>query len=91
EVRATFKVPKAGTVAGCYMLEGKITRNSKVRVLRDGVIIFEGHLSSLKRFKDDVREVLEGYECGVGVADFNDIKEGDIIEAFVIEEVAREL
>lgn len=91
EVRAVFRVPKVGNVAGCYILEGKINRNSRVRVLRDGVILFEGSLGSLKRFKDDVREVVEGYECGMGVEGFNDIKEGDIIEAYTIEDVPREL
>ncbi|MGR6836112.1 translation initiation factor IF-2 [Syntrophomonas erecta] len=90
-VRATFKVPNVGTVAGCYVIEGKIQRNAEVRVLRDGVIIYEGKLASLKRFKDDAREVLENYECGMGIKDFNDIKEGDIIEAFIMEEVPREL
>ena len=91
EVRQVFKVPKVGTVAGSYMVEGKITRASKVRVLRDGVVIHEGSLESLRRFKDDVREVMEGYECGIGVANFNDIKEGDFIEAYIMEEVKREL
>ncbi|MGE5397891.1 MAG: translation initiation factor IF-2 [Chitinophagales bacterium] len=91
EVRAIFKVPKIGTVAGCYVSEGKITRNSNIRVLRDGVVVFEGKLASLKRFKDDAKEVLENYECGMGIEGFGDIKEGDLIEAYIIEEVAREL
>lgn len=91
EVRATFKVPKVGTVAGCYVTEGKITRNANARVLRDGVIIWEGKLASLKRFKDDVREVQENFECGIGLEDFNDVKEGDIIETYTIKEVPREL
>ncbi|MGE5454669.1 MAG: translation initiation factor IF-2 [Methylocystaceae bacterium] len=91
EVRATFKVPKAGMVAGAYITEGKITRQSQVRVVRDGVIIYEGKLSSLRRFKDDAKEVLTGYECGIGIDDLNDIKEGDTIEAFIIEDVPREL
>ncbi|QGT99213.1 Translation initiation factor 2 [Candidatus Syntrophocurvum alkaliphilum] len=91
EVRATFKVPNVGTIGGCYVIEGKIQRNSNVRVLRDGVIIYEGKLASLKRFKDDVREVAENYECGMGIKDFNDIKEGDLIEAYILEEVARNL
>jgi translation initiation factor IF-2 len=90
-VRATFKVPNAGTIAGCYVNEGKFLRNAEMRVLRDGVIIYEGKLSSLKRFKDDVKEVAEGYECGMGIKDFNDIKEGDVIEAYTIEEIPREL
>ncbi|TCS73164.1 translation initiation factor IF-2 [Effusibacillus lacus] len=87
EVRQTFKVSKVGTIAGCYVTDGKITRNSQVRVLRDGIVIFEGKLDSLKRFKDDVREVASGYECGLTVENFNDIKEGDVIEAFVMEAV----
>ncbi|MGI5880992.1 MAG: translation initiation factor IF-2 [Syntrophomonadaceae bacterium] len=91
EVRALFRVPNAGVVAGSYVIEGKIQRNSEVRVLRDGVIIYEGKLSSLRRFKDDAKEVMENYECGIGIKDFNDIKEGDIIEAYVLEEVPREL
>ena len=91
EVRQVFKVPKAGTIGGCYVLDGKITRNSKVRVIRDSVVLHEGSLESLKRFKDDVKEVAESYECGIGVDNFNDIKEGDIIEAFIMEEVKRQL
>ncbi|MFY9175353.1 MAG: translation initiation factor IF-2 [Peptococcia bacterium] len=91
EVRQTFKVPKVGTVAGCYLTEGKITRNSQVRVIRDGIVIHEGEIDSLKRFKDDAREVTAGYEFGVGLERFNDIKEGDILEVFMMEEVKREL
>jgi translation initiation factor IF-2 len=91
EVRATFKVPKAGVVAGCYVVEGKVTRNANIRVLRDGVIIHEGKISSLKRFKDDVREVQTNFECGIGIEGFNDVKEGDIIETYTIEDVPREL
>jgi len=91
EVRATFKVPKVGTVAGSYIVDGKITNKSKVRVIRDGVVIYEGEIGSLKRFKDDVKEVEQGYECGIGIENFNDIKVGDIIEAFTIEEVQRKL
>lgn len=91
EVRQTFKVSKVGTIAGCYVTEGKITKNAEVRVIRDGIVIHEGKLDSLKRFKDDVKEVLEGFECGLMVDKFNDIEEGDIIEAFVMEEVKREL
>jgi translation initiation factor IF-2 len=91
EVRETFKVPKIGTIAGCYVLDGKIIRNNKVRLLRDGVEIFNGGLSSLKRFKDDVREVDAGYECGIGLENFNDVKTGDIIEAYKIIEVKRTL
>ncbi len=86
EVRATFRIPGVGTVAGCYVTEGKIVRSAD-RVLRDNVVIYEGRLASLKRFKDDVREVAEGYECGIGIERFNDIKEGDIIEVFEMREV----
>ncbi|EIT1241712.1 translation initiation factor IF-2 [Staphylococcus pseudintermedius] len=89
EVRQTFKVSKVGTIAGSYVTEGKITRDAGVRVIRDGVVLFEGELDTLKRFKDDVKEVAQGYECGITVAKFNDIKEGDIIEAFVMVEVER--
>ncbi len=91
EVRQTFKVPNVGTIAGSYIIDGKMLRNADIRVLRDSVIIHEGKLSSLKRFKDDVKEVVDGYECGMGIRDFNDLKEGDIIEAFTIEEIARAL
>ncbi|NLN17979.1 MAG: translation initiation factor IF-2 [Firmicutes bacterium] len=87
EVRATFKVPNIGTVAGCYVTDGKIVRNALVRVLRDHVVIYEGKISSLKRFKDDVREVAEGYECGIGIERFNDIKVGDYLEAYEMQEV----
>lgn len=89
EVRATFKVPNAGTIAGAYVIEGKVTRNSSVRLVRDGIVIFEGNVSSLKRFKDDVKEVNTGYECGIGLENYNDIKEGDIIESYIIEEIPR--
>lgn len=89
EIRMVYKVPKAGNVAGCYVTEGKITRNSDIRLIRDNIVIFEGKIDSLRRFKDDVREVSEGFECGVGLEKFNDIKEGDIIEAFSMEEVKR--
>lgn len=91
EVRATFKIPKAGTIAGCYVLEGKITNSSNVRILRDGAVVYEGKVNSLKRFKDDVKEVFQGYECGVGIEKFNDIKEGDILEPYEMIEVKREL
>ncbi|GAV24537.1 translation initiation factor IF-2 [Carboxydothermus islandicus] len=91
EVRKTFKASKIGTIAGLYVLEGKITRSAKVRVIRDGIVIHEGNVESLKRFKDDVREVAQGYECGLTIEKFNDIREGDIIEAFTIEEVKRTL
>ncbi len=91
EIRQTFKVAKVGTIAGCYVTYGKITRNAKVRILRNGVIIYEGVISSLKRFKEDVNEVQQGYECGVGIEGFNDIKEGDSIEAYVTVKIKREL
>ena len=87
EVRNTFKVSGVGTIAGCYVLDGKILRNSQVRIVRDGIIVHEGVLSSLKRFKDDAKEVASGYECGVGFENFNDIKEGDRIESFIMEEI----
>ncbi len=89
EVRQTFKVSKVGTIAGSYVTEGKITRDSSVRIIRDGVVLFEGELDTLKRFKDDAKEVAQGYECGITIAKFNDIKEGDIIEVFVMVEVER--
>jgi translation initiation factor IF-2 len=90
-VREIFKVPKIGTIAGCYVLDGKITRNNKVRVIREGLEVFTGSLTSLRRFKDDVREVDSGYECGIGLENFNDIKVGDTIEAFKMVEVKRKL
>lgn len=90
-VRETFKVPKVGTIAGCYVLEGKITRNSRIRIIRDGIEIFTGALASLKRFKEDVREVDAGYECGMNIENFNDIKTADTIEAFKIVEIKRKL
>ncbi len=91
EVRQTFKISKVGTIAGCMVKEGKITRTAKIRVIRDGIVIKEGVLASLKRGKDDVKEVAAGYDCGVGVENFNDIKEGDVIEAYKIEEIKRTL
>jgi translation initiation factor IF-2 len=87
EVRQTYKVSKVGTVCGCYVLDGKIQRNCQVRVLRDNIVIFEGDLASLRRFKDDVKEVASGYECGMQVEKFNDIKELDVIECFVMEQI----
>ncbi len=90
EVRNTFKVSGVGTIAGGYVLDGKITRNSQVRIVRDGIIVHEGVLASLKRFKDDVKEVATGYECGIGIENFNDIKDGDIIESFVMEEIKQQ-
>jgi translation initiation factor IF-2 len=91
EVRAVFRVPKVGLIAGSYVLEGTIIRNARARVIRDGVVAYDGRIGSLRRFKDDVREVSEGFECGIGIANFNDVKEGDIIEAYEVREVAREL
>ena len=87
EVRQTYKVSKVGTVCGCYVLDGKIQRNCQVRVLRDNIVIFEGNLASLRRFKDDVKEVASGYECGMQVEKFNDIKDLDVIECFVMEQI----
>ncbi len=89
EVRQTYKISNVGTIAGCYVLDGKLTRNSQVRVIRDGIVIFETELASLKRFKDDVKEVAHGYECGLSLEKFNDLKEGDIIESFVMEEIKK--
>ena len=91
EIREVFKIPKAGTIAGCMVLDGKITRNTQVRVVRDGIVVHSGTLASLKRFKDDVKEVATGYECGLSINGFNDIKVGDIIEGYVQEEVKRTL
>jgi translation initiation factor IF-2 len=91
EVRETFKVPGAGTIAGCYVTDGKINRNAKVRLIRDGIVIFTGDIASLKRFKDDVREVASGYECGISIQNFNDVKVGDVIESFEIVETKRKL
>jgi translation initiation factor IF-2 len=89
EVRQTIKVSKVGTIAGSYVIEGKIVRDAGVRIIRENVVIFEGELDSLKRFKDDAKEVAKGYECGITIKNYNDIKEGDIIEAFVMEEIVR--
>ncbi len=89
EIRQTFKVSNVGTIAGCYVLDGKVTRHAGVRVIRDNVVIHEGKLASLKRFKDDAKEVAAGYECGLQIENFNDIKEGDMLEIFVMEEVKK--
>ncbi len=91
EVRETFKVPGVGVVAGCYVTDGKITRNSKVRLIREGIVIYDGELDSLKRFKDDVREVASGYECGLSIKNYNDIKIGDVIEGYEVVETKRKL
>jgi translation initiation factor IF-2 len=89
EVREIFRVPRVGSIAGCYVQHGTITRGSKVRFLREGTIIWKGTISSLKRFKDDVREVQAGYECGIGLSDFQDLKSGDVIETFDEREIPR--
>ncbi|HJL03454.1 MAG TPA: translation initiation factor IF-2 [Polyangiaceae bacterium LLY-WYZ-15_(1-7)] len=91
EVRATFGIPKVGTIAGCMVTEGKVVRSAKARLVRDGVVVWDGKISSLKRVKDDVREVANGFECGIGLENFNDIKEGDVIECYEVEEVAATL
>nr|WP_300004568.1 translation initiation factor IF-2 [Tissierella sp.] len=89
EIRATFRLPTGNSIAGIYIVNGKITRNSKIRLLRDDIVIFEGTISSLKRFKDDVREVASGYEAGIGLDGYNDLKEGDMLEAYILKEVQR--
>lgn len=91
DVRNTFSVPKIGTIAGCFIADGKINRNNLVRLIRDGKIVYEGKIGSLKRFKDDAKEVASGFECGIGIENFNDVKVGDVIEAYVKEEITREL
>jgi len=90
EVREIFRVPKIGAIAGCYVRSGVVTRGTKVRFLRDGVIIWKGSISSLRRFKDDAREVREGFECGIGLSDFQDLKPGDLIETFDERQIVRE-
>ena len=90
EIRDTFKVPGVGVVGGAYVTEGKVVRNAQIRLVRDGIVIHEGKIASLKRFKDDAREVAQGYECGIGIESYNDIKEGDIIECFQMEEIKRD-
>jgi translation initiation factor IF-2 len=89
EVRATFRVPKLGQVAGCMVLEGTIKRNASARLVRDGTVVYETTIGSLRRFKDDAREVAAGFECGIGLDGFQDVKEGDIIQAFELKEVER--
>ena len=89
EVREIFSVPRVGKIAGCYVTNGTITRGSKVRFLREGTIIWKGEISSLRRFKEDVREVQSGYECGIGLSDYQDLKNGDVIETFEEREIAR--
>ena len=89
EVRQTFKVSGVGTIAGSYVTDGKITRNAQIRLVRDGIVVHEGEIDSLKRFKDDAKEVADGFECGIGIANFNDVKEGDVIECYIMEEIER--
>lgn len=89
EVRQTFKISNVGTIAGCYVISGKVERNAGVRVIRENVVIHDGHLATLKRFKDDVKEVTKGFECGIQIENYNDIKEGDVIEAYIMEEIKR--
>ncbi len=89
EVRQTIRVPNVGVIAGSYVQDGKVARNSKIRVVRDGIVVFEDEISSLRRFKDDVKEVAQGYECGIGLEKFNDIKVGDVLESFIMEEIPR--
>jgi translation initiation factor IF-2 len=91
EVRQTFKISGVGVIAGCYVRQGVIRRDARIRVVRDGVEIYDGRIASLKRFKDDVREVKEDLECGIGVENFNDVKVGDVLEAYEVEEVVRTL
>jgi translation initiation factor IF-2 len=91
EVRETFKVPRIGLIAGCSVRSGVINRQAKVRVIRDGVEIYDGNIGSLRRFKDDVKEVREGFECGIGIENFNDVKVGDVIECYRQEQIARTL
>ena len=86
EVREVYRITNVGTVAGCYVLEGKVLRNDLLRVVRDGIIVADDKMASLKRFKDDVKEVAQGYECGIGLEKFNDIKVGDIYETYIVEE-----
>ncbi|HQB30810.1 MAG TPA: translation initiation factor IF-2, partial [Syntrophales bacterium] len=89
EVRNLFRVPKVGTVAGCYVTDGKVVRTASIRLLRDGVVVYDGKIFSLKRFKEDAKEVATGYECGIGLENFNDIKVGDVLETYVKEQVER--
>jgi translation initiation factor IF-2 len=91
EVREVFQIPKVGAIAGCYVTDGKIERGQLLRVVRDGVVFYEGKNSSLRRFKDDVKEVQAGYECGVGIENFNDIKIGDVLECYYLEEIKPEV
>ncbi|WP_443656681.1 EF-Tu/IF-2/RF-3 family GTPase, partial [Faecalibacillus faecis] len=89
EIRQVIKASKVGNIAGCYVTDGSIKRNSGIRLIRDGIVVYEGKLASLRRFKDDVKEVNSGFECGLNIENYNDIKEGDIIEGYVMEEVEK--
>ena len=89
EIRQTFRVSSVGTIAGCYVQDGKAVRNAKIRLLRDNIVVHEGKLSSLKRFKDDAKEVASGYECGLTIDGYNDLKEGDVVELYEIRELPR--
>ena len=89
EVRDLFKVPKVGAIAGSYVIDGKVARNSNLRLVRDGVVIYDGKILSLRRFKDDAKEVVSGFECGIGLEGFNDVKVGDILESYIEEEIER--
>ena len=91
EVREIFHVPKIGTIAGSSVIDGKIERDQQVRLIREGIVLYEGRISSLRRFKDDVREVQSGYECGIGIEKYNDIKLGDIIECYLMKEIKPEM
>jgi translation initiation factor IF-2 len=91
EIRETFKISKVGTIAGCMVTDGKIFRNSRIRIIREGVVVFTGELTALKRFKDDVKEVAKGYDCGIQIKNYNDIEQLDIIEAFQEVEVKKKL
>ena len=91
EIRETYKISRVGTIAGCMVMDGKITRNSLVRIVREGVVVYTGSLASLKRFKDDVKEVTKGYDCGLQIKDYNDIKIGDTIEAYIEVAVKKKL
>ena len=88
-MRQTFKVSGIGSIAGCYVTDGKISRGSKARLIRDGIVVYEGEIDSLRRFKDDVKEVATNYECGIMLKSYNDVKEGDVVEAFSMEEIVR--
>jgi translation initiation factor IF-2 len=91
EVRELFKVPKIGTIAGCYVTDGKIIRNGNLKLVRDSVVVFDGKILSLKRFKDDAKEVLAGFECGISIDGFNDIHVGDVLESYINEQLERKL